>query len=349
LVSRRVRNESQATLARPPPAFGVRVTPAFLLSALLAATAAAAPPTSTGPILKDGVEITVLLASGGSQTAVTEVGLDIEATTNESATRFGFHSLRAVADVDCARGVNRFVSAEAYDQPGFGGAGRSRTVTGAWVAPTSDSFMAPVLARVCGGQKVAAAGPPPVVKEMAQPAPAKVSVPPLTARTLPPAAAAPAVQLAPQAAPQVASQAAPSAPPPPAPPLVVRMDAAAPAAPAQRAYSPEAAPQPAAYTPKIAGDRVAQVAASANLQDAEKALRELKRLIEPPLTSKIEQAVIGSAHVYRADVVGFQTAADAKAFCRSAAPWSKTCWVRAKGDAPAPKPAEHLRAAKRAG
>ena len=332
--------------------------PALLLSAQLAATSAAAPVTATGPILKDGVEITILLASGGSQSPVTQVGLDIEATTSDAATRFGFHSLRAVADVDCARGVNRFVSAEAYDKPGFDGPGRPRTVTGAWVAPTPDSFMAPVLARVCSGQTVAAAGPPPVVREMAQPAPPKVASPPPraappTARALPPAAPPPAVASAPQAAPQVASEAPPpaaaDAAPPPAPPLVVKMGAA----PGAAAYAPRAAaaPQAAAYVPKVAGDRVAQVAASADLHDAEKVLREVKPLIAPPLTSTIEQAVVGSAHVYRADVVGFQTAADAKAFCRSAAQWSKTCWVRAKGDAPAtaPKPPEHLRAAKRAG
>jgi hypothetical protein len=342
----------------------------------LAAANAAAPSSGAGPIFKDGVQITIQLASGGAQSAVTEVGLDIEATTSDAATRFGFHSLRAVADVDCARGVNRFVSAEAYDQPGFGGPGRPRTITGAWVAPTPDSFMAPVVARVCASQKVAAAGPPPVVKAMAPPAPPKVAAPqragalpkvtspPPTASALPPAAPAPqvAAQPVPQAAPQLASAdapaAAPPSAPPPAPPLVVKMGAAAPPAPS-RAYSPEPAPHTASYIPRVAGDRVAQVAASASLPDAQKVLRALKPLIAPPLTTSIEQAVVGAAHVYRADVVGFQTAADAKAFCRSAAQWSKTCWVRAKGDAPAakplaakpaaPQPAEHLRAAKRAG
>jgi len=331
------------------------VTPALLLSALLAAAPAAvlaaAPAAAGGPILKDGVEITILLASGGSQSAETQVGLDIEATTNEAATRFGFRSLRAVADVDCAHSVNRFVSAEAYDQPRFGGAERPRTVTGAWVAPTPDSFMAPVLARVCANQKVAPAGPPPVVKEMAQPAPAKVAAPLPIVRALPPAAPAPQAgpQVASQAAPQPAAGVAPPSAPPPSPPLVVKMGA--PTQAAVYAPSAPAAPQAASYIPKVAGDRIAQVAASASLQDAQKVLRELKHLVEPPLTTTIEQAVVGTAHVYRADVVGFQTAADAKAFCRSAAQWSKTCWVRAKGDAPAPapKPAERLRAAKRAG
>ena len=336
------------------------MTPALLLSALLAAAPAAAPASGAGPILKDGVEITILLASGGAQSAVTEVSLDIEATTSEAATRFGFHSLRAVADVDCEHGENRFVSAQAYDQPGFGGPGRARTVTGAWVTPTPDSFMAPVVARVCANQKMAAAGLPPVVKAMAPPAPPKASAPtragalPKVTSPPPSAQALPPAQPLPPAAPQVASADAPTTPPPaaapsppPTPPLVVKMGAAAP--PATHAYSPAAAPQTAAYIPKVAGDRVAQVAASASLQDAEKVLRQLKPLIAAPLTTNIEQALVGTAHVYRADVAGFQTAADAKAFCRSAAQWSKTCWVRAKGDAPAPKPAEHLRAAKRAG
>jgi len=338
------------------------VTPALMLSALLAATAAAAPAATGGPILKDGVEITIQLASGGAQSSVTQVGLDIEATTSDVATRFGFHSLRATADVDCARGVNRFVNAVAYDQPGFGGTGTPRNITGAWVAPTPDSFMAPVLARVCAGQKVAAAGPPPVVREMAQPAPAKTGP---AARAAPQAGRLPVVSAAPQAAPapQVAPQAvqqaaadasAPSAPAP-SPPLVVKMGAPAQtsgyATSAAAAPSAPAAPQVASYIPKVAGDRVAQVAASANLDDAQKVLRQIKPLIAAPLTTTIEQAVVGTAHVYRADVVGFRTAEDAKAFCRSAAHWSKTCWVRAKGEgiAPAPKPAEHLRAAKRAG
>ncbi len=78
------------------------------------------------------------------------------------------------------------------------------------------------------------------------------------------------------------------------------------------------------------------MAASSNVHDAEKVLRELRPLIAAPLTTTIEQAVVGGAHVFRADVVGFSSAADAKAFCKSAADISKTCWVRAKGDTAAP-------------
>ena len=118
-----------------------------------------------------------------------------------------------------------------------------------------------------------------------------------------------------------------------------------------------AAPASAApsFIPRVAGDRIAQVAASASQHDAEKVLRELKGLIAPPLTTTIEQAQVGAAHVYRADVVGFASAAEAKAFCKSVAQISKTCWVRAKGDEPAKpaakpaKPAERLRPAKPVG
>ena len=81
--------------------------------------------------------------------SVTEVGLDLEAKTAEAATRLGFQSLHAIADVDCSKGANRFINAEAYDQPSLAGPGRPRNVTGQWVQPSSDSYMAVVIGRVC--------------------------------------------------------------------------------------------------------------------------------------------------------------------------------------------------------
>jgi hypothetical protein len=152
----------------------------------------------------------------------------------------------------------------------------------------------------------------------------------------------------PPAAPAAAAPPPPSAPAP-SPPLVVKFSGA----PTRAAPAAAAAPRTVAAAPRVAGDRVAQVAASSNVHDAEKVLRELRPLIAAPLTTTIEQAVVGGAHVFRADVVGFSSAADAKAFCKSAADISKTCWVRAKGDTAAPakpaKPPEHLRPAKPAG
>jgi hypothetical protein len=351
------------------------VIAALLLSALVAASAHAhaAPPAPppAAPITKDGVEITVLpqVSSGGAPNVI-HVGLDMEAKTTAAVTRLGFESLRAVADIDCGKAANLFISATAFDQPALAGPGRARVVTGQWVQPSSDSYMAAVIAQVCAAHTAVAASsrPLPVVKEMAAapPPPAPAAAPPAAAIAAPqsaPAAPQPSppqvvkfsggrpVAAAPTAAPLPAAAPAPppaapatAAAPPPSPPEVVKFSSApAGSAPASAAPS---------FIPKVAGDRIAQVAASANEHDAEKVLRELKGLIAPPLTTTIEQAVVGTAHVYRADVVGFASAADAKAFCRSAAQISKTCWVRAKNDEPAKpaaKPAERLRPAKPAG
>ncbi len=217
------------------------MVPALLLSALMAASAAVATPgaghgaASGGPITKDGVEITVLPQIGvaGAPASVTEVGLDIEAKTTDAATRLGFHSLRAVADVDCGKGANRFISAEAFDQVGLAGPGRLRNVTGQWVQPTSDSYMAAVIGRVCEAPVAAASRPPPLVKELASASP-----PPASARAPAPASQA----LAPAAAPPP-PQAAPAAPAP-TPPLVVKFNRGVPAA-----TPPAAAPKPAAAPP----------------------------------------------------------------------------------------------------
>lgn len=340
----------------------------------LATSAAAArkppSPPANPPIVKDGVEISILphVGAGAGAGSVTEVGLDLEAKSADAAARFGFQSLRAVADVDCSRSANRFLSAIAYQQPSLAGPGQPRNITGEWVQPASDSYMAVVIARVCATQAAAAPAEhaPPVVKEMAAappPAPPAQTPSPQAAAGASPAAAAPSAAAAPApaptppqvvkfsggrpVAPRPEAAAAPrsSAPPPGAPttsapapsgPLVVKFNGASPAAPA------------AAAAPRRAGDRVAQVAASADARDAERVLRELKSLITAPLTTSIEQAVVGGAHVYRADVIGFASAADAKDFCKSAAHVSKTCWVRARNDAPA-KPPERLRPGKRPG
>ena len=351
---------------------------ALLLSALVAASAHAhgAPPAPppAAPITKDGVEITVLPQVSGEAgpPSVIHVGLDMEAKTTAAVTRLGFESLRAVADIDCGKTANRFISATAFDQPALAGPGRARVVTGQWVQPSSDSYMAAVIAQVCAAHTAVAtsARPLPVVKEMAAAPPAPAAAAPAHVAAAPPAPAAAAPEAAPQpsppqvvkfsggrpvpaptAAPLPAAAPAPPRAPPSAPapsgPEVVRFSSAPTgAAPASAAPS---------FIPRVAGDRIAQVAASANEHDAEKVLRELKGLIAPPLTTTIEQAVVGAAHVYRADVVGFESAAEAKAFCKSAAQISKTCWVRAKGDEPAEpaaksaKPAERLRPAKPAG
>jgi hypothetical protein len=252
--------------------------------------------------------------------------------------------------------------------------------------PTADSYMAAVIARVCAAPVVEthaapasssrlpvvremAAAPPPAPKPAPPPAPLPSPPPAAVSATTPaapaPEAAAPAPAPSPplvvkfsggvpsaappsHAAPAAAALSPATAPPAPSGPLVVKFGGA-PSDGAASAPSPAAASSAPSYIPRTAGDRVAQVTASPSQHDAEKVLRQLRGLIAPPLTTSIEQAQVGAAHVWRADVVGFATAADAKAFCRAAAHLSKTCWVRAKGDTAAPKPAEHLRAVRRGG
>jgi hypothetical protein len=216
------------------------VIAALLLSALVAASAHAhaAPPAPppAAPITKDGVEITVLpqVSDGGGPPNVIHVGLDMEAKTTAAVTRLGFESLRAVADIDCGKAANRFISATAFDQPALAGPGRTRVVTGQWVQPSSDSYMAGVIAQVCAAHTAVAASsrPPPVVKEMA-------AAPP---RPAPAAAAAAHVAAAPPA-PAAGPEAAPAAPQP-SPPQVVKFSGGRPVAAPTAAPLPAAAPAP---------------------------------------------------------------------------------------------------------
>jgi len=287
-----------------------------LLATPCALAAAPATPTSVaaGPIMKDGVEISILphVATGGGPDAVSEVGLDIEARTTDAATRLGFRSLRAATAIDCRQSSNRFVSATAFDQPDLAGQGKPRAVSGEWVQPTSDSYMAAVIARVCASPaQPTPTRPPPVVT-------AVVDTPPPAA-----AAAAPAAVAATPAPPP--PEPAASSAPPPAPPATVRMGPVR-AAPA---------PAPAAGPPKPPGPWVAQVAASPDARDAQRVLDRLRGQITAPLTTAVEPASVAGAQVYRASVVGFASAADAKAFCSRAASVSKTCWAHLKAAAPA--------------
>jgi hypothetical protein len=73
---------------------------------------------------------------------------------------------------------------------------------------------------------------------------------------------------------------------------------------------------------------VAQVAASPSADGAQRVLDALKSLIVSPLAGSVQPAVVQGVKVYRANVAGFASAADAKAFCAQASHVAKTCWVR---------------------
>jgi hypothetical protein len=297
--------------------------PALLIALLSVASAPAALAASapSGPIVKDGVAITILpsIGSAGAPGGLIQVGLDLEVRTDDAARRLGFRSLRAETAVDCHAGANRFVNAQAYAQPNLKGEGVARVVSGAWVHPNSDSYMSEVTARIC-----ASAGPPPaqtsaasytapvavVTKaELAAPAPARMAAPPpVVTASAPPAIATPVVT-----SPAVA----------PAPPVRT----AAPPTAAAHAFTPKPAPAAQAAVRPPGHAAVAQVAASPDAKDAQRVLAALHAEITPPLSGSVEPAVVNNVHIFRASVSGFSSMAEAQAFCAHVAHVSKTCWV----------------------
>ena len=269
---------------------------------LAAGSASAATP---GPIAKDGVEITILPNGGRSSQGVVEVTLDVEARADAAAERLGFRSMRGVTAVDCLKGANRFVKADAYAQPDLKGPGTARVVSGDWVRPSNDSFMYAVTVRICGDPTPAPAAP------VANAKPGRLPV--VTMGTSPAPSPPPPTQAAPQ----------------PAPPTRVAM--AVSAGPAASSSAP-----PPAFRAKAGGRGVAQVAASPTAQGAQRVLDRLHALITPPLTAGVEPATVNGAAVFRASVTGFVALSDAQAFCARAASLSKSCWVHWKAAEPAP-------------
>jgi hypothetical protein len=258
-----------------------------------AAPALAAPPAS-GPIVKDGVEISILpggLSSGG----VTEVTLDVEARSDDAAGRLGFRSMRGLTAIDCLKGANRFIKADAFAQADLKGPATPRVVSGDWVRPSVDSFMSGVTSRVCG--------------DPIPPAPTAPGRLPVVTMGTSSSSAPPPAHVA-------------STPPP------TRLAMAVPPPPGA------ASPPARAFRSSATGRGVAQVAASPTAEGAQHVLDRLHSLITPPLASGVEAATVNNAHIFRASVSGFVSLGDAQAFCARAASVSKTCWVHWKAAAP---------------
>jgi hypothetical protein len=266
------------------------------LSLLIVLMSAAAPvmaaPPASGPIVKDGVEIDIL-PFGPSGGDVVEITLDVEARSDAAASRLGFRSMRGVTAIDCAKGANRFIKADAFAEAELKGPPTPRMVSGDWVRPSDDSFMRSVTLRVCGEPPAAPVAPA---------SPGRLPVVTMGAASSP---ASPPAHIA--------------ATPPP-----TRLATAA--APAPTASAPPAR----AFRTSATGRGVAQVAASPTAEGAQHVLDRLRTLITPPLTSDVEAATVNNAHLFRASVLGFVSLSDAQAFCARAASVSKTCWVHWK-------------------
>ena len=95
------------------------------------------------------------------------------------------------------------------------------------------------------------------------------------------------------------------------------------------------ATKPASKAPSTSSSAtpaIAQVAASPTARGAQRVLDALKSLIAPPLAGSVEPAMVQGVQVYRANVSGFASVAEANAFCAKAKLVAKGCWVR-----PAPR------------
>jgi sporulation related protein len=284
------------------------VRPSLLIGLVLAAGPALAAP--SGPIVKDGVEISILPGAGpAGPGGIVEVTLDVEARSDAAAAKLKFRSMRGVTAIDCRVGANRFIKAEAFPEANLRGDVSPKVVSGEWVQPAAESYMLAVTARVCGAapaarpMTTAASGPLPIVR--------------MGTGAAAPAPASPA----------------PTSSPPATPPARIAM-----------AMAPKpalAAPPPRAFRAKADGRGVAQVAASATAQGAQHVLDQLHALITPPLAASVEAATVKNAAVFRASVAGFVSLGDAQAFCARAASVSKTCWVHWKAAAPAPAAPHH--------
>jgi hypothetical protein len=241
------------------------------LSALPAAWSA---PPLANVVEKDGVKVIIMptIAAGAGPETSIQVGLDLEAMTDDAAARVGFRSMRGRVAFDCGQGVNLLSEAVAYDRANLEGEGKPKALSGKWIRPAPQSLMAAVGDEVC--------------KRPLGTSPVKVTVQ------------------------------NPPAPNPPAQP-------ASPTAAAPTAAASSAPPSPARKSAIVA-----QASASPTAKGAQGVLKALGGLITPPLAGAVDEATVQGAKVYRADVAGFSSMAEAKAFCAKAASVTKTCWTR---------------------
>ena len=298
---------------------------ALLTGLLLAATPVlAAPP---GPIETQGVEITMSprIAPAGWPATMLQLGLDIEAKSDEAALKLGFRSMGAVVDIDCSRGVNRVVSAETHAQANLQGVATPKPVSSQWMTPAPNSLILPVVQRACANQAAA-----PVAPAGAVPPTAAAGPPPrvTTGQGAPPAGGPVTTAHAPPAAPPAAAAAA--HPPTTTPPATAAVVHPPPTSPPTTA----AASQPPG-PPRPPGNVVAQLTASPTAQGAQRVLAQVRGQIAPPLAGVVEQATVNGLQVYRASVTGFATQQDGRAFCAQVASVAKTCWVYTRSSRPA--------------
>lgn len=279
------------------------------------------------------------------------VVLQGEVISDEAERLIGYRSMRSTVSVDCARRRDMVVKMTVFTQPQAKGVAINRHVPGGWVQPSPDAYLAQVIRAFCGPAPQLAVAPseaagPPSAKPAPKPAPSKESPakprakpakstpakgtpaglaeappsapsgPPVPSEEAPMRTAVEARLARPASAPvaqaAVAAPAADSVEVAPQPPLALRPLTPSAVREATAAPAPAPAPKP---KPKTAGKVAVQIAAADSDAQARAALAKIKSKVTPPLSTDVRRVVIDGKTFHRALITGFQTRAEAQAFC----------------------------------
>jgi hypothetical protein len=241
--------------------------------------------------------------------SIRRVNLRSEALSRAAFEQDHALSWTSVVEVDCKKRLARLGRTMVYAERNLIGDGRETVAASpAWIKPIAGGPSYNAMLKVCDGKMV---NPLAGATRVAAAPPAKAAAKP-AAKAAEPKAAAPASK-PPAKPPAVVARAEPAEPKPSAKPPPAKAAAAAPAKAA-------AAAKPGRF--------VAQVAAAPAEAAAKRRLDAVQVKAELPagVVARVAKAVVGGKTVYRAQFAGFQTTAEAQAFCRDAAP--DGCFVR---------------------
>lgn len=274
-----------------------RATLVWFGLALAGPSSALAAGVATTPIIDDGVSVSIARIGAVNRVSgkIDAVELRIEVVDDQTAALRGYRSMASVVDIDCSGERDRVRSARAFELAHLSGPSHAHSVSGEWVRPTPEAYLAKVIKLVCSNQRL---GRPPAASVQAAPAPG----------------AAPAHAPSSDAATQKVSISEP------APQSRTGAVSADPSAPRTNiAAGRSAGAQPA--RPRV------QVASSASRRAAEQALGTVSPEVRAPLAGEVEAAKVRGKTVYRSVVANFVSVSDAQAFCADMKARRRACVV----------------------
>lgn len=278
--------------------------PAFNQAELRAIAASGLPRASVVSVKSDmvvAIRSRGTLSEGGG--VIEGLGLQGEVASAQAGQFLGYRSMRSTVNIDCVRRRDMVVKMTVFTEPNARGVAINRHVPGGWVQPSPDAYLADVIRGVCAA----------LPRQ-----PANADIGPIEIQA--PVRAASDADRPVRTSPDARAARAPAPPPVEAPlaPIAGSPAAAAPsAAPVQ-----QAAPSARARGP---GKVAVQIAAASSEAQARQALSKLRSRIAAPLSSEVRSAVVEGRTFHRALIVGFQTRAEAQAFCSAL---KADCFVR---------------------